>query len=132
MPHICSLKKYRLAACPAVATASKATDEHIFDNIASNVAAANSGLPEAYVKMEQPERKANQTKYTCCCEICRLHPHLSEALLRMKPPELRLYSHAELLELLECDISTAGEKKNKVRTEGVRLSTASGLFQCRA
>ncbi|KAL8433567.1 hypothetical protein ACSSS7_003786 [Eimeria intestinalis] len=50
----------------------------------------------------------------CSCEICLLHPHLKEALNRMQPPELRLYSHADLMELLQRDISTADDA-NKLR-----------------
>ncbi|KAL8270209.1 hypothetical protein Esti_005884 [Eimeria stiedai] len=50
----------------------------------------------------------------CSCEICLLHPHLKEALSRMQPPELRLYSHAELMELLQHDISIADDA-NKFR-----------------
>ncbi|KAL8453463.1 hypothetical protein Emag_001836 [Eimeria magna] len=45
----------------------------------------------------------------CSCDVCLLHPHLKEALSRMQPPELRLYSHAELMELLQRDISIADD-----------------------
>ncbi|CDJ41074.1 hypothetical protein, conserved [Eimeria tenella] len=50
---------------------------------------------------------ASSKKGTCSCEICRLHPHVKRALRRMQPPELKLYSRAELIELLERDIAEA-------------------------
>lgn len=49
----------------------------------------------------------------CTCNICLLHPHLKEALRRMQPPELRLYSRTELLELLEKDIANACDEQQK-------------------
>ncbi|KAL8434525.1 hypothetical protein Efla_000041 [Eimeria flavescens] len=66
------------------------------------------GLTTFKRKMET-RRNADAPGQRCSCEICLLHPHLREALRRMQPPELRLYSHAELMDLLREDIASAEE-----------------------
>ncbi|XP_026189625.1 uncharacterized protein LOC34617969 [Cyclospora cayetanensis] len=69
--------------------------------------------------MDYATDKGESTRHVCICEICLLHPHLKAALRRMQPPELRLYSQNELLNLLECDVSMASEnsEKHKIGSE---------------
>ncbi|OEH75122.1 hypothetical protein cyc_00871 [Cyclospora cayetanensis] len=70
-------------------------------------------------QMDYATDKGESTRHVCICEICLLHPHLKAALRRMQPPELRLYSQNELLNLLECDVSMASEnsEKHKIGSE---------------
>lgn len=70
--------------------------------------------------MEKVAGKLGRPRSRCNCEICLMHPHLKEALHRMQPPELRLYSHAELLQLLERDVSSAEDSMNKSLVSEVR------------
>lgn len=71
--------------------------------------------------MEKRKDKGGKAVSSCSCEICLLHPHLKGALRRMRPPELRLFSRAELLLLLERDICSAGDTNSKFQVKGIHI-----------